>query len=744
MGPCHLYFVIADSAGNQSRSAKVRVTYPGSPTLVAETLYLDQEMTHAAPSEFTCEGIINLWTETPMRVDVAVTSYDVGSMFLPGMDFLVPPEATVHGHQRTRLHADLATPGTTFTIASEGQGYFQAVDVVSGHFHSGRSDRSVAIVPIGLEGGDPLARVTSIDHTVLPGVGVKMDTISVRPGAMPSSVNLVKRPVFTQSLWGYDGPATIVENNEDLSTVQVYDPSGIGRSVLIATDSDAAVGNRMVMIGSDIHLGWLADQKIYNPWFGLPTTEYVGEEVVIGRSVYYEPRSVQVVGGDGLSGSNVGHYGVALGSGFSWYPVNYWRDNVSLGNGYASYTGYGSFNGAQGHDTILGHPGSGIYDDYARPWGITTILAADAGFPQDGSHLTPTGPVDTARHIRNNDSWIYSERYFEWIRLGLDVDQAAWAAAPITRNTIIPRAAIPATGLAYERADWYGWNIAAQNVFSRVQPIADRDDYYNGLILITRVDPWVPGSIEIDDGVTLGAPLHDGIGGTPSSIGFYGHAVAARTVVTDNASIPALTSLISALAQLGLILTPGVPVVQDDFTKPKFTVGPALTGQTPVGFPMDRSNLGTSGGLLVRNPFGGTDDGHWVAALYYTDIFDVLVTATVGAWGSADDGVIIRAIPDNATFQSSRGQNLNYGLLAGKTDLYLRDASGGKTSLGAYSSAMANGDVMTVQAIARAVTIKKNGSTVLTFTLPDDLGGRMHGLALTTGTTFSDLSIAHP
>lgn len=742
MGPCHLYFVIADSAGNQSRSAKVRLTRPGSSSLVTETLYLDENLHTQTPADFTCDGIVSLWSEGPMRVDMAVQSYDVGNMFLPGMDFLSAPENTIAGGSRVRVRSLLAQPGDLFTQVSPGDASFLPVDTIAGHYHVGRAQSSVALVPLGLTPGDPIARVVADPIATLPGVGGDLVSPSVLPSDMPRSVDLLKR-VPRIDLWSDTFAEGVAETGESLNEFAMHDPQGVGLSVLLA-DRSNAIGNRLVLVGNRINASYYRNQIEWNPFFGLPTNEYLGGGVAIGSSIAYDPRSVHVVGDDSASGSEVGHFGVAIGAGFQWYPVNYWRDNVMLGNGYASFADYGDFEGVLGHDTIVGRPGAGIYDDYARVWGITTILAADAGFPQDGGHLTPTGPVDTTNHIRNNDSWIYTERYFEWIRLGLDVSQANWASAPIVRNTIIPRAAVPPSDLNYERADWYAWNIAAQNVFSRVQPIADRDDYYNGLLLVTQANPTIPGSFQVDDGVTLAAPLHDGVGGTPSALGFYGHTPAVRTLVTDNASIPALTSLITALSNLGLILTPGGAVVQDDFAKPRKTAGHALTGQSPVGFPIDDANLGTVGGALVRQPWGGTDVGFWSAALYYTDIFDVLVTTTVATWGSADDGVIIRAIPDSATFASSRGHNYDYALLAAKTGLYLRTNTGTKTLLAAYSSNMANGDIMTVQAIARAVTVKKNGSTVLTFTLPDDLGGRMHGLALTTGTVFNDLTIAHP
>ncbi len=109
MGPCHLYFVITDGAGNQSHSAKVDVVYPGTNTPVTQPLFTDQGMlSPAASSNLTVPGIISLWTTDPLRVDLVIRSFDVGNQNIFGLDFLYPGVVLCALARRDRVTAALA------------------------------------------------------------------------------------------------------------------------------------------------------------------------------------------------------------------------------------------------------------------------------------------------------------------------------------------------------------------------------------------------------------------------------------------------------------------------------------------------------------------------------------------------------------------------------------------------------------------------------------------------------------
>lgn len=748
MGPCHLYFVISDGAGNQSHSAKVDIVYPGTHTPVTEPLFTDQGMLSPASSaNLSVPGIISLWTADPLRVDLVIRAFDVGNQNIPGLDFLYPPESAITSVTRVAIGSGDASTGDVLLLGSPSLATFQPIDIVTGHYHDGRDPLVVALNSLGSAPSDPYARVSDETPGVLPTPGNAMSRAPLIPARGPGSTLIggQSSPDDTwASYWPIAGtPSTVVPpTGDDTAHRHNYDPAGLGDNVSVGRSITTLAG-RNTIVGRLIAPGQNYDMG------ATPPASVVGEGVAIGSMQTYDPYSVSVGSQANPSGPNSGYAiltkGVSLGWNSSYFPTDLPTEVTLIGSRNNVFsTPYQTADTGMNGDTIIGHlNGAGIGHEYDIPWGITTLLAADPGY-SGGTMAAPDGP--TSQTQRNNDSWLYNERYATWRRLGLTQDQAAEGAASITRNTIVRRKvdASPAAN-NFDRTDWLNWNLAAHNVFGHFQPISNTADYENGMVLVTVPDPRVPGGLQIDGDATLGAPHHDGAGGAPGLLSFFGATSVARPVVIDDASIPAMTSLINALAQLGLILSPGTPVVSDNYDRETWTIDHAGTGQAPVGFPSDTSNIGSTGGVLVRRSETGTPSGEWSGVLYYTDMFDVYAQATVMTWDAGgDDGILIRAIPDPTTYVSSRARNYTYALLANKTGLYLRDATGAKTLLVAYSSAAVNGDILSVQAIARAITVQVNGSTRATFTLPDDLGGRMHGVALNDGTSIGAFEIMHP
>lgn len=745
MGPCHLYFVIADSAGNQSHSAEISLYTPGTTFMISEPIYADQGLNTRLILPFRVAGIVDVWAPGPLRVDLSAETFDIGPFSVAGMDFLPPPEASISGIAQVSVSSTSGGIGDILTLLDGQDAVFSPEDLASGHNHLGRSARSVSLASEGLSEGDPIARVL-VDQTTLPALGLPFSRTSYQPGQGPDSLLLLRYDPNHASTnhatyWPIPGGSpTLVETGDATDARRVYDPASVGKITAIGVDT-SVIGGKHTILGT----GAIPSTVLTS--LSVAPASVVGRAVSIGDRRTYDPLAVLIGVNTALS-SGAAKTGVALGSDASYAPAQHAERATVIGSGQdvgaTLYTNGPTISG----DVLIGHLNSGALSDYDLLWGTTTVLSADPGFPRDGTHLTPTGPVLHDPPLRNNDSWLYTERYANWRRLGLTVAQANQGAALITHNTIVRRAAdAPPTDLNFTRTEWGNWNLTAHNLFSRMQPIADNTGYNNGMVLVTVPNPSVPGDLQIDGDVTLSAPHHDGTGGAPGLLGFYGATAVARPLQVDDASIPALTSLTTALAKLGLILASGTPVVFDDFTRNAFSIDHSNTGQAPVGFPLDYSNVGSIGGNLARRPDAGAADGAWSSVLYYTDIFDVVVQATVVAFDGVnvgDDGILIRAIPAPTTFLDSRGQKYTYALLATASGLYQRNPAGTKTLIATYSSAAVSGDVLLVQAIARAITVKKNGTTILTHTMPDDLGGLMHGLSMNTHTLIGDLSIGHP
>lgn len=811
-GPCHVYHVVSDAEGNLSGSVDIEVYYPGTTTLVSEPLFLDKGLTVPTPPTLrVIPGVISLWTEKPLRVDINVSSVDAGDRVLYGKDFHPSPLGALWGGDGYRIEPGGAQPGWSLSRVAAGVGGFTPIDIESSHMHLDETASSVVLVSLADTPGAPLAR--PVTRPLLPGLGQRLEVTPFGPGRSPSSVILLALdPGLLNSQTWFGGADPITNpNNPLLSTVgiaQVLDPTGDGRNVVVGTVRQMfALASRSVLLGSDFAfssnvLDYTIASTLRDPrfsravavghWLGycdlsVRVGSYFSETEGAVDDVYggLHPQAwsgvgVVVVGQRSSYNSPTGKPGgVVVGS----------RSDILTEVYPYQWDGYWPTDAPMFSDVFVGHFRSGVGDSAYCFFPVArsaTVIAPNIGYPE-GADPTDLDDVPATLMRYSNSIWSVAPRYLKKRRdnalTGTIVDllsdhEAALVDASAHASVAVLQSTIPAppAALNYWRTDWKDWGIVAPSMRMFSPPVADRDDMGAGAVILTHPNTRVPGDLMLGGDVTIGAPTHDGTGGVKGKVGFYGATAVERPKVVDDASIPALTSLVAALASLGLVLSPDVPVVADSFGREVLRLDNADTGQGPAGFPFvfenNSYNLGCDGATLGwskplsdgtwDNPTLGSVDATpwawdttnpWSSALYYTDLFDVVAEVTLvtldnssgtgGSWTTpGDDGILIRAVPDEASFATSNGQNFTYALLAARSGLYQRNPGGTKTLIAAYSTAAVDGDVLRIEADARDITVKVNGSTVLTHTLPDDQGGLMHGLAMGVETRCADLSIS--
>lgn len=87
MSRAHLYYVAQDVAGNALASASVRLLQPGTTNLIADPIYPDDTTITPQTNPFiTASGAVDIYIDTPQRVDIGVTPVGATEQIVANID----------------------------------------------------------------------------------------------------------------------------------------------------------------------------------------------------------------------------------------------------------------------------------------------------------------------------------------------------------------------------------------------------------------------------------------------------------------------------------------------------------------------------------------------------------------------------------------------------------------------------------------------------------------------------------
>lgn len=273
------------------------------------------------------------------------------------------------------------------------------------------------------------------------------------------------------------------------------------------------------------------------------------------------------------------------------------------------------------------------------------------------------------------------------------------------------------------------------------------DDWFGGVGPLSRGrndTSWNPSLTTLSGAALTQAMLYVGgdvvVNGqrtyqnTSTTLGFFGATGTARPSIpyaAGDVNNTQLTSLMHALAQVGLIYVTDVPVVTEsgihtDGTQIEFSeTGQALQWKLPPASPAYRSAnpFTITGNRVVLNAANGPFPTKGVAGIYSSGRSDVSVRGRFG-YSSAtssfpnDDlytGLMIRTY--NA--QSVVGGNTQAvvtGYLVGRSAVYSMADNTINSTVTTLSTSPAAGDLLQADCVGTSVTVRVNGASVATFT----------------------------
>jgi hypothetical protein len=221
---------------------------------------------------------------------------------------------------------------------------------------------------------------------------------------------------------------------------------------------------------------------------------------------------------------------------------------------------------------------------------------------------------------------------------------------------------------------------------------------------------------------------------TSTTLGFFGATGTVRPSIpyaAGDVSNTQLTSLMHALAQIGLIYVTDVPVVTEsgthtDGTQLEFAeTGQSLQWKLPPASPAYRSAnpFTVAGNRVVLNAANAPFPTRGVPGIYSSGRSDVSVRGRFGYSAAtssfpSDDlytGLMIRTY--NA--QSVVGGNTQAvvtGYLVGRSAVYSMADNTINSTVTTLSTSPAAGDLLQVDCVGTSVTVRVNGSSVATFT----------------------------
>lgn len=260
MDRCHLYLPLVDPSGTPYQYAEVTLLdQDGSP--IDAPVYL--EPTGGAPQTWPVlidPAVINLWTDTPMRVTVLAALPGGATLTRAGVDITPAPAATLRSEEPLRIaSADGLDGSALLAVSPDGSAGWQVMDVLRFHRHDGDAPDSTMVgMPVL---SDIYPRQTWIGAgTGAPSASQGADSVALGEGAQVTgdhSVAVGRSSAATRAV-AAGGDATARDNSVALG-VSTSASGTAGEQVAIgqgATTAAAGLGAVAMGSGAVVPSGW--------------------------------------------------------------------------------------------------------------------------------------------------------------------------------------------------------------------------------------------------------------------------------------------------------------------------------------------------------------------------------------------------------------------------------------------------------------------------------------------------------
>jgi hypothetical protein len=144
---CHLYLPLVDSSGEPYPYAEITLLNLETGNPIDEPVYLAPY--GGAPQEWPIlidPGVINLWTDNPLRVTVQALLPGGATFTRSGVDITPGPAATVRSEQPVHIGSvDGLSSEAMLAVSPDGSAVWQVLDVLRFHEHEGDSPKSTVL-----------------------------------------------------------------------------------------------------------------------------------------------------------------------------------------------------------------------------------------------------------------------------------------------------------------------------------------------------------------------------------------------------------------------------------------------------------------------------------------------------------------------------------------------------------------------------------------------------------------------
>lgn len=148
MSRCHLHLPLLDSSGNVFPYASVTFNDPDTGSVISEPIYVQSSGGNPVSLPLFCDpGVIDVWTDNPVRVQIVAIVANNVRIQLNGVDLLPEPTGIVQSVSPVRVtgQPDAALDTAVLMSSGNGEAAFRVADPLATHQHSGDSAGSVVL-----------------------------------------------------------------------------------------------------------------------------------------------------------------------------------------------------------------------------------------------------------------------------------------------------------------------------------------------------------------------------------------------------------------------------------------------------------------------------------------------------------------------------------------------------------------------------------------------------------------------
>lgn len=248
MERCHLYLPLVDSSGTTYPYAEVTLLSLDTGLPISEPVYL--EPYGGAPQQWPIlvdPAVINLWTDTPLRVTIQALLPGSATFTRSGVDIGPAPANTVRSEHPVRIGSAEGLDGSAMlAVSPDGSATWQVLDALRFHEHEGNAPESTMLGQTSLQDIYPRQTWVGRDPNGAQGEGSSVLGPDASPNG-PEAVVLGDATAGTRAVVagaGATGPASSVVlgaggNAQQLEQVVL----GRGASAAVAHQGAVVVGS---------------------------------------------------------------------------------------------------------------------------------------------------------------------------------------------------------------------------------------------------------------------------------------------------------------------------------------------------------------------------------------------------------------------------------------------------------------------------------------------------------------------